>query len=67
MGYSKCMGKDESLFRRMWDVICSIILLGKEGLGVHGVPKELLLQQGVLEQQQARANPAPHVEQLCQM
>lgn len=24
MGYSKCMGKDESLFRRMWDVAHTI-------------------------------------------
>lgn len=64
MGYSKCMGKDESLFRRMWDVIYSIFNpSGETGLGCLWCPKGIVTATGSLG---ATAGPAPtpHVEQL---
>lgn len=67
MGYSKCMGKDESLFRRMWDVVHTICKPpGERGVGSWCLwyPKGIATATGSLG---STAGPAPHVEQLCQM
>lgn len=62
VGYSKCMGKDESLFRRMWDVIHGIFNpAGERGLGCLWCPKGIVAATGSL------GATAGHVEQLCQM
>lgn len=67
IGYSKCMGKDESLFRRMWHVVHTICKPpGERGVGSWCLwyPKGIATATGCLG---STAGPAPHVEQLCQM
>lgn len=60
MGYSKCMGKDESLFRRMWDVIRSIFNpAGKRGLGCPWCPKGIVTATGSLGATASKSKPCP--------